>query len=104
VPRSDIPAVTHVDYSARIQTVRQETNPLFHDIIKSFFRRTGCPVIVNTSFNVRGEPIVCSLDDAYRCFMRTDLDVLVLEQYVLLKTDQAPIAESDEWRREFVLD
>jgi len=104
VPRSDIPAVTHVDYSARIQTVRQETNPLFHDIIKSFFRRTGCPVIVNTSFNVRGEPIVCSLDDAYRCFMRTDLDVLVLEQYVLLKTDQAAIAESDEWRREFVLD
>ena len=79
------------------------TNPIFHDIITAFFRRTGCPVIVNTSFNVRGEPIVCSLEDAYRCFMRTGLDVLVLEQYVLLKTDQALVAESDEWGREFVL-
>ena len=104
VPRSDIPAVTHVDYSARIQTVRRETNPRFYDIIMAFFRRTGCPVIVNTSFNVRGEPIVCSLDDAYRCFMRTEMDVLVLENYVLLKTEQEAVAESDEWRREFVLD
>jgi carbamoyltransferase len=70
----------------------------------AFFCRTGCPVIVNTSFNVRGEPIVCSLDDAYRCFIRTGLDVLVLEQYLLLKADQTAVAESDEWQREFVLD
>jgi carbamoyltransferase len=104
VPRSDIPAVTHVDYSARIQTVRRETNPLFYDIIAAFFCKTGCPVIVNTSFNVRGEPIVCSLDDAYRCFMRTEMDVLVLEDFVLLKAEQEAAAESDEWRREFVLD
>jgi carbamoyltransferase len=104
VPRSDIPAVTHVDYSARIQTVRRDTNPRFYDIIMAFFRRTGCPVIVNTSFNVRGEPIVCSLDDAYRCFMRTEMDVLVLENYVLLKAEQKAVAESDEWRQEFVLD
>jgi carbamoyltransferase len=104
VPRSDIPAVTHVDYSARIQTVRRDTNPRFYDIIMAFFRRTGCPVIVNTSFNVRGEPIVCSLDDAYRCFMRTEMDVLVLENYVLLKAEQNAVEESDEWRREFVLD
>ena len=75
VPRSTIPAVTHVDYSARIQTVRRETNPLYYDIIDAFYRRTGCPVIVNTSFNVRGEPIVCTPEDAYRCFMRTDMDV-----------------------------
>jgi carbamoyltransferase len=104
VPRSDIPAVTHVDYSARIQTVRRDTNPRFYDIITAFFRRTGCPVIVNTSFNVRGEPIVCSLEDAYRCFMRTEMDVLVLENYVLHKAEQEAVAESDEWRREFVLD
>src|SRR5215831_9447014 len=79
VPRSDIPAVTHVDYSARIQTVRRETSPLYYDIIDAFYRRTGCPVIVNTSFNVRGEPIVCTPEDAYRCFMRTEMDALVLE-------------------------
>jgi carbamoyltransferase len=104
VPRSDIPAVTHVDYSARIQTVRRDTNPMYYDIIAAFHRRTGCPVIVNTSFNVRGEPIVCTPDDAYRCFMRTELDALVLENYVLHKTAQAPAADSGEWRREFVLD
>ena len=83
VPRSVVPAITHVDYSARIQTVRRETNPLYYDIIDAFFRRTGCPVIVNTSFNVRGEPIVCTPEDAYRCFMRTNIDVLVLENFVL---------------------
>ena len=83
MPRSTIPAVTHVDYSARIQTVRRETNPLYYDIIEAFYRRTGCPVIVNTSFNVRGEPIVCTPEDAYRCFMRTDMDVLVLENFIL---------------------
>jgi carbamoyltransferase len=104
VPRSDIPAVTHVDYSARIQTVRRDTNPLFYDIIAAFHRRTGCAVIVNTSFNVRGEPIVCTPEDAYRCFMRTEMDALVLESYVLHKAAQAPVADRGEWRHEFVLD
>ena len=87
--RSSIPAVTHVDYSARIQTVRRETNPLYYDIIDAFFRSTGCPVIVNTSFNVKDEPIVCSPEDAYRCFMNTHMDVLVMEDFVFLKADQA---------------
>ncbi len=104
VPRSTIPAVTHVDYSARIQTVRRDTNPMYYDIIEAFYRVTGCPVIVNTSFNVRGEPVVCTPEDAYRCFMRTDMDVLVLENFILLKTDQAPIAKDESWRKEFVLD
>ena len=99
-----MPAVTHVDYSARIQTVRREANPLYYDIIEAFHRRTGCPVIVNTSFNVRGEPIVCTPEDAYRCFMRTDMDVLVLENFVLEKSEQAPVAEDESWRTEFVLD
>jgi carbamoyltransferase len=105
VPRSTVPAVTHVDYSARIQTVRRDTNPLYYDIIEAFYRRTGCPVIVNTSFNVRGEPIVCTPEDAFRCFMRTDMDVLVLEHFILLKTDQAALPNEDEsWKKEFVLD
>jgi carbamoyltransferase len=104
VPRSTIPAVTHVDCSARIQTVRRETNPLYYDIIDAFYRRTGCPVVVNTSFNVRGEPIVCTPEDAYRCFMRTNIDVLVLENFVLYKTEQPKPVADDEWQREFVLD
>jgi carbamoyltransferase len=104
VPRSTVPAITHVDYSARVQTVRRETNPLYYDIIKAFNRRTGCPVIVNTSFNVRGEPIVGAPEDAYRCFMRTDMDVLVLENFVLEKSEQAPVVEDESWRKEFVLD
>jgi carbamoyltransferase len=104
VQRSEIPAVTHVDYSARIQTVRRETNPDYYDIISAFHKRTGCPVIVNTSFNVRGEPIVCSPADAYRCFMRTNMDVLVLETFILEKVDQAPLVEEQSWREEFVLD
>jgi carbamoyltransferase len=104
VPRSMVPAVTHVDYSARIQTVRPETGGLYYDIIDAFYRRTGCPVIVNTSFNVRGEPIVCTPEDAFRCFMRTDMDVLVLEHFVLRKTEQAPRAEDESWKKEFVLD
>ncbi|HEX6163851.1 MAG TPA: carbamoyltransferase [Vicinamibacterales bacterium] len=104
VPRSTVPAITHVDYSARIQTVRRETNPLYYDIMAAFHRRTGCPVIVNTSFNVRGEPIVCSPEDAYRCFMRTNMDVLVLENFILERTAQ-PVREEDEsWKKEFVLD
>ena len=104
VPRSEIPAVTHVDYSARVQTVRRDTNPVFYDIMAAFEARTGCPVIVNTSFNVRGEPIVCTPEDAYRCFMRTDMDVLVLENFILLKEDQAAVADDGEWKKEFVLD
>jgi len=88
VVRSDIPAVTHVDYSARIQTVHEETNPRYHALISRFYELTGCPVLVNTSFNVRGEPIVCSPTDAFKCFMGTDLDVLVIEDFVLLKADQ----------------
>jgi carbamoyltransferase len=104
VPRSDVPAITHVDYSARIQTVRRETHPAYYDIIEAFYRRTGCPVMVNTSFNVRGEPIVCTPEDAYRCFMRTDMDVLVLGSFILEKSEQPARVESAEWREEFVLD
>jgi carbamoyltransferase len=104
VPRSDIPAVTHVDYSARVQTVRRETNPLFHDILSAFYARTGCPVIVNTSFNVRGEPIVCTPDDAYRCFMRTAMDVLVVGSFVFHKAAQPHQETSAAWQEEFALD
>lgn len=104
IARSTIPAVTHVDYSARIQTVRRDTNPLYYDIISAFFSRTGCPVIVNTSFNVRGEPIVCTPEDAYRCFMRTNMDVLVLEHFILLKEEQTPTEQDEAWKQEFVLD
>ena len=103
VKRSEIPAVTHVDYSARIQTVRRDTNPLYWDIIDAFYKKTGCPVIVNTSFNVRGEPIVCTPADSYRCFMRTEMDFLVLETFVLDKKDQPAFADTD-WRKEFKLD
>ena len=104
VPRSEIPAVTHVDYSARVQTVRRETNPLYWKIIEAFKELTGCPVIVNTSFNVRGEPIVCTPADSYRCFMRTEMDVLVLETCVLLKEDQPKFEDTSDWRSEFALD
>ena len=104
VPRSTVPAITHVDYSARIQTVRRETHPQYYDIMEAFYRRTGCPVIVNTSFNVRGEPIVCTPEDAYRCFMRTNMDALVLENFILDKVDQTPVASDEAWQREFVLD
>jgi carbamoyltransferase len=104
VARSEIPAVTHVDYSARVQTVRRETNPLYWEIIKAFHEKTGCPVIVNTSFNVRGEPIVCSPEDSYRCFMRTEMDVLVLENCILFKEDQPKFEEQNDWRKEFALD
>ncbi|TKB82306.1 MAG: hypothetical protein E8D45_00640 [Nitrospira sp.] len=104
VPKSDIPAVTHVDYSARIQTVHRETNPRYYDLIKAFEEKTGYGVIVNTSFNVRGEPIVGSPADAYRCFMRTEMDVLVLENCVLYKADQTPLADDTDWKKEFELD
>jgi carbamoyltransferase len=104
IKRSEIPAVTHVDYSARIQTVRRETNPLYWDIIEAFRQKTGCPVVVNTSFNVRGEPIVCTPEDSYRCFMRTEMDYLVLETFVLDKNDQPEFGEKTDWRKEFQLD
>jgi carbamoyltransferase len=104
VPRSEIPAITHVDYSARIQTVHRETNPRYHALLKAFEARTGCPVLVNTSFNVRGEPIVCTPEAAYRCFMRTEMDYLVLENCLLAKTEQ-PVWEKDTaWQQEFELD
>jgi carbamoyltransferase len=102
--RSDIPAVTHIDYSARVQTVHEETNPRYHRLLKAFEAETGYGVIVNTSFNVRGEPLVCTPEDAYRCFMRTEMDVLVLENYVLNKVDQKAVEIDTEWRKEFILD
>lgn len=104
VPRSDIPAVTHIDYSARVQTVHENTNPRYYRLLKAFEAKTGCGVLVNTSFNVRGEPIVCSPEDAYRCFMRTEMDTLVLENCVLKKTDQKPLAGDTDWKKEFELD
>jgi carbamoyltransferase len=104
VPRSDIPAVTHIDHSARIQTVHESTNPRYYGLLKAFEAKTGCAVIVNTSFNVRGEPIVGSPADAYRCFMRTEMDVLVLENCVLQKADQKPLEGDSDWRKEFELD
>jgi carbamoyltransferase len=104
VPRSDIPAVTHLDYSARIQTVHEETNPRYHALLKAFEAKTGCGVLVNTSFNVRGEPIVCTPADAYRCFMRTEMDFLVLENFLLDKRAQAPLTNDSEWKKEFELD
>ncbi|MFL5494295.1 MAG: carbamoyltransferase, partial [Gemmatimonadales bacterium] len=102
--RSDLPAVTHIDYSARIQTVSRDTNPDYYDLIHEFECLTGCAVLVNTSFNVRGEPIVCSPADAYRCFMRTHLDYLVLGPFLLEKAGQPEWKESGNWRQEFQLD
>ena len=104
VPRSTIPAITHVDYSARVQTVHKETNPRFHAVLESFKQRTGCSVLVNTSFNVRGEPIVCTPEDAYRCFMRTEMDYLVIENFLLAKGDQPAWEKDDSWKDEFELD
>lgn len=104
IPRSEIPAVTHVDYSARVQTVHRETNPRFHELLDVFEQRTGCPVLVNTSFNVRGEPIVCTPEDAYRCFMRTEMDYLVLENILLAKSDQPEWKEAGDWRAKLMLD
>ena len=102
--RSDIPAVTHLDYSARVQTVHEETNPRYYRLLQTFEKHTGCAVLVNTSFNVRGEPIVCSPEDAYRCFMRTEMDLLVLENCVLIKSDQKAWEEETDWKQEFTLD
>ena len=104
IPRSEIPAITHVDYSARIQTVHSDTNPRFYQLLEAFDEQTGCPVLVNTSFNVRGEPIVSTPEDAYRCFMRTEMDYLVLENFLLSKKDQPEWKEAGDWRDEYELD
>ncbi len=104
IPRSSLPAVTHVDYSARVQTVSERTNPRYYKLISAFKKRTGCPTIVNTSFNVRGEPIVCTPQDAYRCFMRTEMDVLVLQNQILIKSKQPKIEKEESWKQEFELD
>jgi len=103
-PRSTIPAVTHVDYSARVQTVDRSTNPRFYELLSHFEELTGCPVLVNTSFNVRGEPIVCTPQDAYRCFMRTEMDYLAIENFLLSKAEQPVTAQDDSWRSQFELD
>jgi carbamoyltransferase len=93
-----------VDYSARIQTVDRETAPRYHELIEAFRRKTGCPLVINTSFNVRGEPIVCSPEDAYTCFMRTEMDHLVLGNFLLDKKEQKPLEGDKDWRKEFELD
>ena len=102
--RSDIPAVTHIDYTARVQTVGGDANPEFRRIIRAFHRKTGCPVVINTSFNVRGEPIVCTPQDAYRCFMRTEIDLLVLEDRLLWKSEQPVSLEGSGWQTQYELD
>jgi len=104
VPRSVIPAITHVDYSARIQTVDEKRNPLYYQLIKQFEKKTGCPVIINTSFNVRGEPIVCRPSEAVKCFLRTEMDYLVVGNFILDKTKQKPLEKDTEWQKEFELD
>jgi hypothetical protein len=104
VAHSTLPAITHVDYSARIQTVHRDTNPRYYALLEAFGERTGTPVLVNTSFNVRGEPIVCTPEDAYRCFMRTEMDYLVLENVLLAKTDQPEWERDGRWKQEFELD
>lgn len=104
IARSEIPAVTHVDYSARIQTVHQDTNPRFYNLLKEFEKKTGCPVLINTSFNVRGEPIVCSPQDSYKCFMRTEMDVLAIENFILLKEEQPDFGDKEDWQKTYELD
>jgi carbamoyltransferase len=103
IPRSKIPAVTHIDFSARVQTVDSLTNPRYHKLIKQFFDKTGCPVLVNTSFNVRGEPIVCSPEDAFKCFMGTELDILIIDSIILYKTDQDPSLK-EQYETKYELD
>lgn len=104
VKRSDIPAVTHLDYSARLQTVSKKDKPDYHEVISEFEKLTDCAVVVNTSFNVRGEPIICTPEDAYRCFMRTTMDVLVIEDCILLKEEQPSWEKKGDWRSELELD
>jgi carbamoyltransferase len=104
IKRSVIPAVTHVDYSARIQTIKREDQPLYYDMISTFYQKTGCPLIINTSFNVRGEPLVCSPQDAFKCFMRTEMDFLIMGGYLLDKAAQKPIKKDIKWQEVFELD
>lgn len=104
IPRSEIPAITHIDYSARIQTVDVNTNSKFYNLIKEFENQTGCPVVINTSFNVRGEPIVCSPKDSYLCFMRTEMDVLAIENFILLKDQQPNFVDQENWQKTYELD
>ena len=104
VPRSEIPAVTHIDYSARIQTLDRDDHPLYYDLINAFYAKTGCPVIINTSFNVRGEPIVCRPAEAFKCFMRTEMDYLVMGSFILSKKEQKPLEQDSDWKKEFALD
>ena len=104
IPRSSLPAITHVDYSARVQTVSEKTNPRYYKLISEFKKLTNCPAVVNTSFNVRGEPIVCTPQDAYRCFMRTEMDVLVLQNQILFKSEQLKTKKDENWKQEFELD
>jgi carbamoyltransferase len=104
VVRSQVPAVTHVDGSARVQTVSREDNPLYYDMIREFYKATGCPVIINTSFNVRGEPLVCTPQDAFTCFMRTEMDYLVMGSFLFDKKKQKPLERDIDWKRSFELD
>ena len=103
VIRSSIPAVTHIDYSARIQTVHKETNHLYHKLISQFYKLTGYPLLINTSFNIRGEPIVCSPNDAFNCFMGTDLDMLVIGNFILNKSDQN-VKQNAKYRNKYEMD
>lgn len=104
IPRSEIPSVTHIDYSARIQTVHESTNPRYYNLIKQYEEKSGCPILINTSFNVRGEPIVCTPEDSYKCFMRTEMDVLVIGNYVMYKAEQPYYHDDQKWKEEFQLD
>jgi carbamoyltransferase len=104
VPRSDLQSITHLDFSARIQSVHRETNPRYYALLQKMKEKTGYGIVVNTSFNVRGEPIVCTPEDAYRCFMRTEMDYLVINNYLFEKSKQPKWKESDDWKKEFVLD
>jgi carbamoyltransferase len=104
IVRSEISSVTHVDYSARVQTVHKNTNKRYYDLISKFKEKTTCPVLVNTSFNVRGEPIVCTPEDSYKCFMRTEMDVLVIDNYLLLKEEQPSFKDNIDWQKEYELD
>ena len=104
IPRSDLPAITHVDYSARIQTVSPDVHPVFHRLIETFYRKTGCATVVNTSYNVRGEPIVCTPADAYTCFMRTEMDYLVIGNLIFKKEEQPKWQEKEAWQKKFELD
>lgn len=104
VIRSQLPAITHVDNSARVQTITREAHPRYYDLIQAFYEKTGCPVVINTSFNVRGEPIVCTPEQSYTCFMRTKMDYLCLGSFLLDKSEQEPWEEEQDWRQEFELD